>query len=82
MKKFFLIFCIKTIDYDETTTSINFLSDFDLPNLYFKGSMSKKCSQKSFFCCFQRLLNIQNLKILKKNFLLSFVDLILCKLTD
>lgn len=41
------------IDYDEKTTNINFLSDFDLPRLYFKGSMSKNALKKAFFAVFK-----------------------------
>jgi hypothetical protein len=47
-KNFFLRFDFKTMDYDEKATNINFLSDFDLHRLYFKGSMSKMLSKWRF----------------------------------
>ena len=52
-KIFFLSFAIKMIDYDEKTTNINFLSDFNLPRLYFKGSMSQNALKQAFFAVFK-----------------------------
>jgi len=54
-KKFFFSFCIKTIDYDQKTTNINFLSDFYPPISYFEGLISRNVPKKAFFAVFKAL---------------------------